>query len=295
MIIIFSPMLKPKNKDEKLNVQSVEIFKDTPVWDLTIALENHKFELATELISKSNLDLVNFLDPYFGTTLLMRAISTENYDAVELLLKNGAKPNIISKGGETALFRAIFYSWYDNDFNQDPKYVKIMLKFGADPNLLYCAPKEEGVIDPIECGTSPLIQAVSNGIEKVKLLVEAGADINYKTKTGKTAAIKALTRIKVEIAAYLIVENKAKVSDPYFYYNFPERSEVDYKKPFFPINSLEKWFFELDSKEHRMKMDIVEEFKRQGQDYWSIEKHPKTIERIKKIYPNSWQEYLDRY
>lgn len=283
------------NKDDKLTIKNIEIFKNTLVWDLAIALESSKLELANDLILKNNENLVNFQDPYFGTTLLMRAISTENYEHVKFLLKKGANPNIKSKIGTTALFYSIIYSNFNYLTKDDPKYVRILLKYGADPNIPYCAPKTEGSISPIECGSTPLMLAVQRGDEKVKLLIEAGADINYKTKLGTTAAINALMTKDIEVAHYLIFIKKAKVTDPYYFYYTFDEDKINSEKPHLPISLLENWLVDLDSKEHKMKMDIVEEFKRQGQDYWSIEKHPKTIERIKKIYPNSWQEYLDRY
>lgn len=160
--------------------------------------------------------------------------------------------------------------------------------------MLFC----EGVYKVVgyerESWLSPLIYAADRGLEKTKLLVDAGADIDYKTETGKTAAIMALLMNNVYVAHYLIVEKKARVDEPYYYYDLNEK-EIEYEKPHLPISLLEDWLVELDSKEHKLKMEIVEEFKRQGQDYWSIEKHPKTVERIQKIYPNNWEEYLRKY
>lgn len=283
-------------KDEKLTVKDIEIFKDTPAWDFAKALEKSNLRKAKEILSDNgNGGLVNYQDPEFGTTLLMRAISTENYKAVEFLLQNGANPNIVAKVGGTALFDAVSHSWKDVAANENLRFVKIMLEYGADPNIPYCAPEAKGTISPIECGTSPLMHATQRGFEKVKLLVEAGAEIDYKTELGTTAAIKALLHSKADVAHYLIVEKKARVDEPYYYYYLFDRSKINYEKPHYPIELLENWLFDLGSKEHKLKMEIVEEFKRQGQDYWSIEKHPKTIERIKKTRPENWEEYLKKY
>lgn len=293
-VLIISLISCADKKDEKLTVENIEIFRDTPAWGLAKALEKSNLRKAKEILS-DNQDLVNYQEPEFGTTLLMRAISTENYKAVEFLLENGADPNIIAEIGGTALFNAVSHSWKDVTANQNPRFVKIMLEYGADPNIPYCAPEAEGTISPIECGTSPLMHATQRGLEKVRLLVDAGAEIDYKTKLGTTAAIKALLHNKADVAHYLIVEKKARVDEPYYYYYLFDRSKINYEKPHFPIELLENWLFELDSKEHKLKMEIVKEFKNQGQDYWSIEKHPKTVERIKKIRPDNWQEYLEKY
>jgi predicted regulator of amino acid metabolism with ACT domain len=292
-IILFFISCNVENNKE-LTVKDIEIFKDTPAWDLAKTLEISNIKEAEKLIL-NNKDLLNYQESIFGTTLLMRAVSTRKYNVVRFLLQNGANPNVKSKTGTTAIFRAISHSWKDVNVSEDSKFVKILLENGADPNIPYCGTKIEGQIDPIECGTSPLIHAAIRGIEKTKLLIAAGSDINYKTKSGKTAAINALLMQSVETAHYLIVKKKAKITDPYYYYEFGHNTIVNYNEPHFPIELLEDWLFDLGSVKHRMKMEIIEEFKRQGEDYWSITKHPKTIERIKKLYPNNWQDYLEKY
>jgi len=249
---------------EHMTVQDIEIFKETPAWDFAVALEKPNLKRAKKLLL-DNEDLVNYQEPKFGMTLLMRAVLRENYKAVEFLLQNGADPNIVAKVGSTALFDAVSYSWIDVSANENPRFVKILLDYGADPNIPYCAPKVEGVTNPIECGTSPLMHAA--GFEKVKLLVEAGAEIDYKTKLGTTAAIKALLVKRADVAHYLIVEKKAKVSEPYYFYDIFDKTKINFDKPHYPIELLEDWRFAPGSKEHELKMEIAEEFKRQGQDY----------------------------
>ena len=293
--MIFLVLCECNGIEEKdLTVQNIEIFKSTPAWEAALYIEEDKTIRLKNILSENSL-LVNYQEPLFGTTLLMRAISTEKYDAVKILLEYGANPDIISKTGTTALFRAVSYSWDDTNPNKDDRFVKILLDYDADPNLSYCSPTEDEVISPIECGTSPLMHATSRGINKVKLLVEYGADINYRTKTQRTAAIDALLMQSVDVAYYLIVEKKAEVSQPFYFYNVENDTVINYKKPHYPIELLENWLFELGSEKHKKKLAIIKEFEKQGQDYWSMGKHPKTVERIKKIYPNNWKEYLNRY
>ena len=80
-VFILSLVSCTDKKDEKLTVKDIEIFKDTPAWALAKALEKYDLRKAKEMLS-DNRDLANYQDPEFGTTLLMRAISTENYKAV---------------------------------------------------------------------------------------------------------------------------------------------------------------------------------------------------------------------
>jgi hypothetical protein len=133
-------------------------------------------------------------------------------------------------------------------------------------------------------------------------LVEAGADINHKTERGGTAAIKALLRggpnatfEAMEYAYYLIVQKKAKVNEPYFrgkHFALPDQNPND---KFYPVDILRSWIYYLGSQEHKLKMEIVEEFARQGVDYWSTEIPEFTLEQIKEAYPDTWEEYIKKY
>ncbi|NMM64501.1 ankyrin repeat domain-containing protein, partial [Clostridium sp. P21] len=148
--------------------------------------------------------------------------------------------------------------------------------------------------DDIKSGKSPLMNSVSAGIEKTKALVEAGADINYKTKKAETAAICALdsgggnvTEERRTYAYYLIAEKKAKVNESYYISN-PNRK-------FYPVDRLRDWTIELGSEEYKMKMAIVKEFANQGVSYWDTKISDDTLEHIKEIHPNNWEEYMKKY
>jgi len=42
-------------------------------------------------------------------------------------------------------------------------------------------------------------------------------------------------------------------------------------------------------------MEIVDEFSNQGVDYWSAPIGNYDLERIKKHYPDSWEDYIEKY
>lgn len=301
IVITFSVILsscqfngKAAEKGE-YKVTNINIYKDTPVWELALAVKDQKTE-TIEKIAKSKPQLINYQEPKYGTTLLLWAVGMEKYESAEALLKCGADPNIASaiRYGETPLFVAAGYSWIDNDFKKDPKYVKLLLRYGADPNKNYTGSDGPGIKTVTEPGTSSLMNSIGCGIEKTKAIVEAGADINYKTKTGNTAAIYALLiRQNPEYAHYLIVEKKAKVSEPS--YRRATYGNEDPNEKFFPVNILRNWVYDLDSERHKMKMEIVEEFARQGVNYWDTEINKFTLEQIKKLYPDTWEEYIKKY
>jgi ankyrin repeat protein len=102
----------------------------------------------------------------------MLAISNSQYQTTKSLLQIGANPNISdSYRGESAVISAAI--------NDDPKYLELILKYQGNPNALEKIPTKEG--DRVR--STALNAAISyldlGSFEKVKLLVEAGANINY--------------------------------------------------------------------------------------------------------------------
>ncbi|MCY6958026.1 ankyrin repeat domain-containing protein [Clostridium brassicae] len=276
------------NKGE-YKITSINIYKNTPAWELALAVKNEKTS-TIEKIAKDKPELLNYQDPKYGVTLLLWSVGMEKYESAEVLLKCGSNPDIARKNGETPLFLAAGYSWIDNDAKKDPKYVKLLLRYGANPNKNYVG-KDSGIM---ESGTSPLMNSISGGFEKTKALVEAGADINYKTKRGDTVAREALLRDGTpEYAYYLIVQKKAKVTDPYYKLQIFE--DEDPNEKLFLVNILRNWVFPLDSKEYKMKMEIVDEFARQGVNYKDAKINKHTLGQIKKLYPNDWEDYIKKY
>jgi ankyrin repeat protein len=276
--------------------QNVAIFKNTPLYDVGVAFDSSNYQKAKKLLKK-NENAINIQDSIFGTTLLMWATSVNDIRAMKILLEHGADPNISSGEGLSAAWISV--SLPANNSALNPNYehtrLKILLDYGADPNFIYCPTNKEKT-DAANCEEkSLLMHAVSRGTEKVKLLVDAGADINYKSNLGKTAAQYALMLNDVSTAHYLIFEKNATVINPFYFYEPGSYTKINLSKPNLPITLLEDWLLDIDSREYHLKMQIVDVFKSQGQDYWSLKKHPKTIERIKKIYPNNWEYYLDKY
>jgi hypothetical protein len=303
LLILFSVLLSGCHSQEsesakgEYKMTNINIFKDTPVWELAIAVKEQK-TAAIEKLAKDKPELLNYQDPKYKVTLLLWAVGMEKYNSAEALLQCGADPNLASVryetySEETPLSLATRFSWVDNDAKKDPKYVKLLLKYGADPNWIYIG-HEHGM----EPGTSILMESIGCGIEKTKALVEAGADINHKTESGDTAAVQALLAggpalERNAYAHYLIVEKKAKVSEPY--YRGKGYGDGDPNEKFFPVDLLRGWIVAIGSEEYKMKMEIVEEFARQGVNYWDTKIPSDRLKQIKKIHPSTWQEYIKQY
>lgn len=275
-------------------ITNIKIFKDTPAWELVLAVQDQKVD-EIEKIAKDKPELLNYQDPNYGVTPLIWSIGMEKYESTERLLKCGSDANIATVPyGKTPLLLASGYSWVDNEAKKDPKYVELLLYYGADPNISYIGYMGAESQSTIEPGATPLMYSIGAGIEKTRALVESGADINQKSQSQSTAAIYALFYDQdPQYAHYLIVEKKAIVIEPYF--SRIILSGDDPSKEFFPVNLLRDWFFELDSKEYRIKMEIVKEFERQGIDYWSTQVPERMIKKIKKLYPDTWEEVITKY
>lgn len=286
------------DNNKKINFESIMIFKDTPAWDLAKAVDKENLSKIKRIIEKDST-LLDYQEPRYGMTVLMRAIATEKYNSTKALLQLGANPNSKAYSGLTVLSYAVSFSWYDRRANQNPRFVKLLLEYGADPNVPYPTRTVEAVGYTIQYWYSPLMDAT--GIEKAKLLVEYGADINYKTELHETAAIVALRMGSIfgrdEVAYYLIVEKKAKITDPYFFYSLTSDT-IEWSKPLYPVDLLvENWYFDIGTEQHRRKMAIVDEFKRQGIDYAERKNNISEImlRHIKINHPKDWKTFIEQY
>jgi ankyrin repeat protein len=130
-------------------------------------------------------------------TFIVWSLFKQSKTSYQYLLEHGADPNKVSQdveSGKIVEFSAVTLSVLDIE---DSFYLKLALEHGGNPNVF--------------SGYVPIIfDAIdSYSITNVQLLVDAGANVNEKSKkSGDTPLIRAITFSRYDIA-YLLLERGA--------------------------------------------------------------------------------------
>lgn len=207
--------------------------------------------------------------------------AVDNYDAkaVELLLNYGYNPNVQDSQGDTPLIESLntpTHHFIGKYYPDDPAImVKAFLKHGASPDI--CNDKLQS---PLMYAAKSYLVLLDDSYTILKLLIEIGnCNINLLDADGHSVAYYFLNDLYgIKAAHYLIVERKADLT------NDPEL-----------CSSLRKHVYKLDSEEYKLKMEIVNEFKNQGIDYFTEPVPENILNSIKKEFPDSWEDYLKVY
>ena len=281
-------MVSKNNKEPDVDTTNLlgndyRLFKNTPVWDLAIAVRDEKISEIQNILKSKKID-VDYREPKFGSTLLMLTVMNEQYNSAKALLEGGADPNKhdTCEGSSAMIFAAGIQ--HKNDDNT--KFLKLMLSHGGNPNDVEVGVRKEGNSTrktPLLTACDDVIQDVTP-IEKVKLLVEAGADINYKNEFGATPLKEALPHYDVVL---FFLQKGADYTVPLF--------KNLQGKEFNLVESMRYDAFPLDSKKYMDKMKVVEFLEQKGIEYRKLPIPKKVMEDAKRDYPNNWQEYLDKY
>lgn len=170
------------NQDNNINSKSFESNETGKFYNKDSKKEEEILKLFCPDIEKINeKDECNW-------TPLYRSVIAGNIKASEVLLNNGADPNIQCSMGETSLYQAVDMEKTD--------HVKLLLKHGADPNIVQ--------ID----GLSSLHLAVSKqNILIIKYLLKYNANPNKQSSLYKQTPVHLAIKNNVESTILLILAN----------------------------------------------------------------------------------------
>lgn len=129
-------------------------------------------------------------------TLIRASQFPDRPDVVELLIKRGAKTDVKSNRGWTAM------TWAASDGCTGA--IKALAAAGLDPNVR------------AKNGETPLIVLTSkaNGQEPAAALIDAGADVNARDEEGFSALYYAVKKYKTADMALFLLDRGAKAADP---------------------------------------------------------------------------------
>jgi ankyrin repeat protein len=255
------------------------LFQDSPAWELAKAVEDGNVKEIERQVKEEKVP-VDFREERFGQTLLMMAVMNENVKSVEMLLKLGADPNAYNnRGRNTPVILA------SGIFTKGTTILKPLLDYGGNPNS-----EDTGLVrtDIMDFHSFALLEAAHNSLDKVKLLVESGADVNKTDSIYHQGALEiSLYQHKMNIALYLL----QKGAD----YNKKIYQNIEGGKYSDVLYVLRKLIFPLNSQEYREKMQVVDFLKSKGLDYRNSPISDGVYEWLQKRYPDTWQEYLKVY
>jgi len=226
--------------DNEDNIKSPLIYKDH-YRELIEASEKEDTLLMKEIINKYKLN-PNYLETKNCISLLNWCIVNNKIKSTEELLRLGANPNMQDSFCNYPPPIIIASKSFDTSY-----ILPILLKFGGDVNLKsYNFKKgESGLGDK-----SPLYAAIySNYFERVKMLVEKGADVNLKIDSTPSPLAVALLYRKLEIIKFLI-DNGADFKELNFVTMDGEKLTIyDFLDKIHPIK---------ESKEIKLKKQIID-------------------------------------
>jgi len=195
------------------NDSAYSLFKSTPASGLAEALEKDD----TDVIRKNAQvwsRIVNYQEKKYGSTLLEMAVYQRKYNSVKALLELGADPNIQNEAnGTSALMEAAQIGEGGLIHpDADVRFLKILLLHGGDPNAI----QHEARVKRNSTFFSTLMFACLSGVyEYVKILVDAGANVNLNNPSGFSPLYAATVSGNPDVIMYLL-KNGADFKQPMY-------------------------------------------------------------------------------
>lgn len=268
----------------ELSSMDYDLFDDTKTETLAQAVKTGDTLAIIREVEKNKIP-VDIRSRQNGTTLLMMATYHNNITSAKCLLTLGANPNLYDDTtrsyGDNSVLIAV------RRRTPSAEMLKLLLDYGGDPNSQSKGVKYSNMRKYIPMRDFALQRAAAISLDKVKILIDAGADINKLGSSTQTSAIyTAMTHRKMDVLLFLL-QNGADYS-----MQFCNRDSTSCENI---LDILRTITFPLNSKEHRQKMEVVAFLKKKGMDYAASPIPEYIISWAKKEYPQRWSEYLSKY
>lgn len=276
----------------KLRGMDYRLFVGTEAERLAMAVANGDVESIKEEVQNNHVP-VDIKNEEYGTTLLMMATFYNNLESAKCLLELGADPNLCSDTTKTWGDNSVLIASRWNDLS--PEMLSLLLSHGGDPNSQAKGIQYINVGKYAPMRDFALQKASAGSFEKVKILLQAGADINkVGTEFGEdfTAVTSAIVHDQMDILLYLL-QNGADYTKKFKKRDYSTKEKIYYECDI--LDYLRKASYSLDSEEYKQKMEVVKFLASKGLDYSKAPIPEWKVEQIKKAYPNDWKEYLERY
>jgi len=191
--------------EKNFHGDNIRLWENTEAWGLAKCISKNDFKKAEKILSHEHLD-VDYKEPKYGETLLFWAVWNADIDAVKFLISHGANPNAHDTyNGESPIAIA-------SDYFIRSDILAYLLAHGGNPNDYV---KEDEELSHGPSNETPLTRAAFTSLEKTKMLVKAGADVNFSVEPGYTPLISAERKMSLEVAEYLLFECKADYKKSY--------------------------------------------------------------------------------
>lgn len=274
----------------RLSGMDYRLFNGTIAERLARAVKNGDVETIREEVLNHNIP-VDLKNKECGTTLLMMATYHNNLKAARCLLELGADPNLyedtLENWGENSVLIA------SRRITPSPEMLSLLLEYGGDPNSQAKGIKYNNVRKPVPMRDFALKVASAHSIEKVRILVRAGAEVNKMGDSPcETAIYSALAQNRMDILLYLL-KNGADYNKTFMLWDHPRGEPVMTEFSF--LDMLRWLHYPLHSERHRQKMEVVKFLASKGLYYSKTPIPDWVIKWAKKEYPDNWEEYLARY
>ena len=228
----------------KIPGYSYRLFDKTPLSDLAKAVESQDTSTIRKISKKNTID---YQEPRYGQTLLRLAVFNGHIKSVQALLERGADPNKQSGTDKKSAFMEAAGSLEEKDPHiASTKYLKLLLKFGADPNAVQDGDNmkagQKSYLTPLE------FACLSGNFQNVVELITAGANVNLYSKNGFSPIYASIVSRRPYITL-LLLRNGAR-------YDLPMFTKVTEQKIYIldAIDSI--WQFEPQSPEFKQETQV---------------------------------------